>query len=243
MSRTSLEPVALLLSGGLDSAILLGQLLSQGRPVHPLYIQSGLHWQAAELLAVQKYLAALAAPRLQPLTVLELPLSDVYGDHWSVQGRGVPDEQTPDEAVYLPGRNLLLAVKPAIWCRLHGVEALALGVLGSNPFSDASDEFFRLVCATVKQAVGGRFEVLRPFAHLHKVDVMRLGAELPLELTFSCIDPHGSLHCGHCNKCAERKTAFAEAGLPDRTAYATASAPSSNGQPQRPHLSQPHKPR
>lgn len=243
MFDTSLEPVALLLSGGLDSAILLGQLLGQGRPVHPLYIQSGLHWQASELQAVQAFLAALASPRLHSLTVLELPLSDVYGQHWSVQGRGVPDERTSDEAVYLPGRNLLLTVKPAIWCRLHGVEALALGVLGSNPFSDASDEFFRLVCATVEQAVGGRFEILRPFAHLHKVDVMRLGAELPLELTFSCIDPQGPLHCGHCNKCAERKTAFAAAGLPDRTAYAAASAPPGNGQPQRSNVSQSPTPR
>ncbi len=243
MSQSSLEPVALLLSGGLDSAILLGQLLGHGRPVHPLYIQSGLHWQGAELQAVKTFLAALASPRLQPLTVLELPLSDVYGDHWSVQGRDVPDERTPDEAVYLPGRNLLLTVKPAIWCRLHGVEKLALGVLGSNPFSDASDEFFRLVCATVEQAVGGRLEILRPFAHLHKVDVMRLGAELPLEFTFSCIDPQGSLHCGHCNKCAERKTAFADAGLPDRTAYATSPAPAGNGQLQRLSVSQSHPPR
>lgn len=230
MSRPQNPPVALLLSGGLDSAILLGHLLSAGRSVQPLYIQSGLHWQAAELNAVQAFLNALPATGLASLTVLELPLGDVYGDHWSVQGRGVPNEQTPDEAVYLPGRNLLLAVKPAIWCRLHGVEALALGVLGSNPFSDASDAFFRLFTETVEQATGGRLEILRPFAHLHKADVMRLGAELPLELTFSCIDPCGPLHCGHCNKCAERKAAFAAAELADRTVYAAAEILATNGQ-------------
>jgi 7-cyano-7-deazaguanine synthase len=42
---------------------------------------------------------------------------------------------------------------------------------------------------------------------------------LPLELTFSCIRPAGERHCGSCNKCAERRQAFASAGLKDPTDY------------------------
>ena len=41
---------------------------------------------------------------------------------------------------------------------------------------------------------------------------MALGRGLPLELTFSCISPLRGLHCGHCNKCAERQAAFRDAG-------------------------------
>jgi 7-cyano-7-deazaguanine synthase len=41
-----------------------------------------------------------------------------------------------------------------------------------------------------------------------------------LELTFSCIDPQEGEHCGRCNKCAERRRAFATSGLVDRTTYA-----------------------
>ena len=37
---------------------------------------------------------------------------------------------------------------------------------------------------------------------------MELGRDMPLELTFSCIDPRDGLHCGRCNKCAERQEAF-----------------------------------
>ena len=55
----------------------------------------------------------------------------------------VPGSETPDEAVYLPGRNLLLTVKAAVWCRLREIETLALGCLGSNPFPDSTPEFFR----------------------------------------------------------------------------------------------------
>jgi 7-cyano-7-deazaguanine synthase len=62
--------------------------------------------------------------------------------------------------------------------------------------------------------------VERPFARLHKEDVVKLGAHLPLELTFTCNNPSGELHCGDCNKCAERQEGFAKAGVADPTTYA-----------------------
>jgi 7-cyano-7-deazaguanine synthase len=43
---------------------------------------------------------------------------------------------------------------------------------------------------------------------------------MPLECTFSCIDPVGDTHCGRCNKCAERRHAFQIAEIPDLTPYA-----------------------
>ncbi|HEY5599987.1 MAG TPA: 7-cyano-7-deazaguanine synthase, partial [Candidatus Manganitrophaceae bacterium] len=45
------------------------------------------------------------------------------------------------------------------------------------------------------------------------------GRGLPLELTFSCIAPKGRLHCGRCNKCAERIRAFRSSGFSDPTRY------------------------
>ena len=41
--------VGLLLSGGLDSSILLGHLLGKGRRVQPFYVRSHLLWEEAEL--------------------------------------------------------------------------------------------------------------------------------------------------------------------------------------------------
>ena len=134
--------IGLLLSGGLDSCILLGHLLEQGHRVQPLYVRSQLAWQCEELRAAQRFLAAVASPRLASLVLLDLPLADLYADHWSVTGAGVPDAASADDAVYLPGRNALLLLKPALWCRLHQIEQLALAVLASNPFSDATAEFF-----------------------------------------------------------------------------------------------------
>jgi 7-cyano-7-deazaguanine synthase len=49
--------------------------------------------------------------------------------------------------------------------------------------------------------------------------VIRRARELPLEHTFSCIAPIEGRHCGRCNKCAERRRAFAAAGVDDPTEY------------------------
>jgi 7-cyano-7-deazaguanine synthase len=208
------------LSGGLDSAILVGHLVRQGRRVQPFYIRTGLVWQAAELAACQRFLAAIASPRLAPLVVLELPLTDLYEGHWSLTGQHVPDRTSRDEAVYLPGRNVLLIVKAAVWCQLHGIEELALAPLGTSPFEDASAAFFADFEAALNRGAARTVRLLRPFGALSKRDVLRLGVGLPLELTCSCLAPNDGLHCGRCNKCAERQAAFHEAGLPDPTAYA-----------------------
>jgi 7-cyano-7-deazaguanine synthase len=212
--------LAILVSGGLDSAILLGEALSQHPVVHPVYIRSGLAWEAEEQQHLRHFLDAVASPALRPLTVLELTVKDLYGDHWSLTGSEVPGAHTPDDAVYLPGRNVLLLAKALIWCHLHGVSDLAIGVLQSNPFRDATPKFFTDFQAVVNEAVGGTVRIRRPYAGMNKREIMRRARGLPLTLTFSCINPAGGNHCGRCNKCAERREAFAAAGIRDATSYA-----------------------
>jgi len=212
--------IGLLVSGGLDSSILLAHLLALGRRVRPFYVQSGLIWQAVELRGLCRYLTALRRPTLEELVTLEMPLADVYGNHWSVNGRRVPDADSPDEAVFLPGRNALLVIKAALWCAHHGIEQLALAPLGSSPFADATPAFFDEFESAMNRAMLGNVRIVRPFAEYDKRQVMELGREFPLQWTFSCIHPARGLHCGRCNKCAERRGAFRMIGADDPTQYA-----------------------
>jgi 7-cyano-7-deazaguanine synthase len=213
------EGVAVLASGGLDSAVLVAELLRRGRPVHPIYLRFGLAWEPTEEAHLRRFLATLTSPAPEPLIVLDAPIASVYGVHWSVAGNAVPDEHSADEAVYLPGRNLLLLAQPSVWCALHGVHTLALGTLKGNPFPDSSREFFDEFGALVRRGLGHALEIVAPFAELTKSDVLELGRGLALERTFSCIDPQGGLHCGHCNKCAERRRAFSALRIDDITEY------------------------
>jgi 7-cyano-7-deazaguanine synthase len=214
------DPVAVLASGGVDSAVLVAEQARLGQVVHPVYIRFGLHWEGAEEAHLRRFLGTLDGGGVRPLSVMELPVADVYGAHWSLSGDGVPDETTADDSVYLPGRNLLLLVKTSVWCARHGVSRITLGTLQGNPFSDSTPQFFSGFATLSSMALGHDLRVDTPFAHLAKAEVLGLGRGLQLEHTFSCIAPVGQRHCGRCNKCAERRKGFAEAGLADRTAYA-----------------------
>lgn len=212
--------LAVLTSGGLDSAVLAADSARQGWAVHPLYIRFGLAWESTEEIYLRRFFDALPHSHLlHPLVVLDLPIADVYGAHWSVSGEEVPDDTTADSAVYLPGRNLLLLAKSSVWCTLQGVEAIALGTLKGNPFADSGREFLSLFGSLVQLGLDHPLEVMTPFADMTKAQVLELGRDLPLEHTISCIDPVDTRHCGRCNKCAERRNGFSQAGIEDRTAY------------------------
>jgi 7-cyano-7-deazaguanine synthase len=125
--------------------------------------------------------------------------------------------------VYLTGRNIVLLSKAAIYCAQHGLSRIALGPLAGNPFPDATPEFFGAMAHALSLGLAHRVAIETPFATMDKGDVIRLGIELgvPLALTLSCMNPQNGLHCGQCSKCRERRDGFADAGVPDPTAYAT----------------------
>jgi 7-cyano-7-deazaguanine synthase len=231
MSNLPSREAAVLVSGGIDSAVLASEMTRRFALVHPIYVRFGLRWEDAELSSLRDFLGRLGTSRLGPLVVLDEPVEDVYGDHWSLGGSSVPGEDSPDEAVYLPGRNVLLVSKAAVWCRRRGIETLALGCLASNPFTDSTPEFFRALEAALRQGLGSRIELIRPFERLAKSEVMRIGSALPIGSTFSCLNPVDGHHCGSCNKCGERRRAFRSVDQADPTRYAARSASAHRGIP------------
>jgi 7-cyano-7-deazaguanine synthase len=214
--------VCALVSGGLDSCVMLAALVRQYRKVHPVFIRQGLVWETAELRSLRRYLRA-ARIRHEPLAILHLPADDLYGEHWSTTGHKVPGATTPDEAVYLPGRNLMLLSKAAVFCALNKIDTIAIGSLSHNPFPDATPKFFRDFATAASEALGSRVKITTPFRALTKKEVVRRGHRLglPLHLSFSCISPRRGLHCGRCNKCAERQQAFRIARIADPTKCAS----------------------
>jgi len=198
---------------------MLAEMAKRYRQVFPVYVRQGLVWEETEIKALRRFLRAAKLKRVRPLTILELPARDIYGKHWSVTGQRAPGATSPDEAVYLPGRNLMLLSKATVFCALHKIPVIAVGSLRHNPFPDATQEFFRNFAATAGKALGFKFRVVAPFRTLTKLQVLRRGRELPLHLSFCCIAPQRGRHCGSCNKCAERRKAFRVAGIKDRTQY------------------------
>ncbi len=211
----------MLASGGLDSSVLLADLARAGRQVFPVYIRAGLRWERVELATLRKFIAALDRDNIAPVAVLDFPTLDIARDHWSVSGK-VPGYRASLASNYIPGRNLSLLTKAAMFCSRNRIGEIAMAPLESNPFPDARPEFFRAVERAVKLGMELPLRILTPFEGCEKSDVVRKGRALPLELTFSCANPRGTLHCGACTKCAERVDGFREAGIADPTRYAGA---------------------
>ena len=220
-------PTAVLFSGGLDSAVLLADEAARG-DVQPIYIGAGLAWESAERSMVAALLRSDALRgRTRELLALSVDMRDVYvATHWSVTGTP-PAYHTPDEDVYLPGRNIVLLAKAGVYCAAAGIDRLVLGTLAHNPFPDATPEFRLTMARALSLGLAHGLRVDAPYAEMSKADVIRRGAALgvPFGLTLSCMSPVPSpalpRHCGTCSKCRERHDGFIEAGVADPTEYDT----------------------
>lgn len=219
-----------LLSGGLDSAVLLAHEAERYH-VWPVYVSVGLAWEPLELAMLGHLLGHPGVPgAIEPLARAEFSMRDVYAPtHWAIRGTP-PAYDTPDEDVYLTGRNLVLIAKAGVIAAMRRARRVALGPLAGNPFPDARPAFFDAMARALSLGLDHEIEVVTPFLQWHKEDVIRRGLELgiPLELTLSCMNPvdRGAappLHCGQCSKCRERRDAFAAIGRSDPAHYAAAS--------------------
>ena len=171
--------------------------------VHPLYVSVGLAWEAAEIGDGRTAAggAGLSTDASAPLQRLHFTMRDVYPPtHWAIRGTP-PAYDTPDEDVYLTGRNLVLLAKAGTWCAQHRVSRIVLGPLAGNPFPDAT--------AGVLRGDGrrrcrwgwiGRSRSTRRIATCTRTEVIQRGVELgvPFELTLSCMNPARGAQVRRC---------------------------------------------
>jgi 7-cyano-7-deazaguanine synthase len=212
------KKMGVLFSGGLDSAALINYYLKKNHDVIPIYIRAGLPWESNELFWTRRFLRALHTKRVAPLLAIKLYLGDAYRHNWSQTGK-VPGAKSKDQAVFLPARNLTLLSRALLFLPPMNIYDIALATLDGNPFPDGRASYFKLLSRVFSLSIRKPFRIHSPFRSMKKSDVIRAGKELPLHLTFSCINPRNKVHCGRCNKCAERKRAFKQAGVEDKTFY------------------------
>ena len=133
---------AVLLSGGLDSAVLVADEAASG-DVQPIYVSVGLAWEAAERAIVARLLADARACRhdAQPLVSLSVDMRDVYAaTHWAAGPPPGVSHARRGRVSAGPQRRSCFG-KAAVYCAAAKIDRLVIGTLAHNPFPDATPAF------------------------------------------------------------------------------------------------------
>ena len=209
-----------LLSGGLDSAVLLARVLDAGVAAVAVSVDYGQR-HARELRAA----AAVAAHYGVPRDVVALPPALMSGS--ALTGSGpVPHGHYADESMrstVVPARNLVLLSLAAAVAVREGAAAVAYAAhAGDHAVSpDCRPGFVEAARQVLARCDYRPVSLLTPFVGWAKADVVAEGHRLgvPFAETWSCYEG-GKWHCGACGTCVERAEAFATARVPDPTRYA-----------------------
>jgi 7-cyano-7-deazaguanine synthase len=212
-----------LLGGGIESTLLVKQLLRSGVPVLPMHVRCGLRWEDCEALYIRRFCQANACAGLLPLVEIEAACAELLEGHWSVTGSRIPRAGDAPSSLEIPERNWTLldtvARRLPDLTELH----LVLGTTADNSYSDGTRGFFDGCERTLTAQLGKPVRIETPLIRADKSQVIRQADRETLALSFSCIDPQNDRHCGRCYKCGRRRAAFRKAGVDDPTIYANPS--------------------
>ncbi|MCC5834271.1 MAG: 7-cyano-7-deazaguanine synthase QueC [Opitutales bacterium] len=213
----------LVYSGGLDSTVLLYDLLAKGVETHALSIHYGQRHRR-ELDAAATICKELKVEH----QVLELPqLQALFGDS-SLTNTAIPVPSGHYAAenmksTVVPNRNMILLSLATSWAIALKADSVSYAAHSGDHtiYPDCRPEF----AETMNQAIGladwHALRLDRQFVDTSKADIVKLGIELgvPFDKTWSCYQG-GELHCGRCGTCLERREAFYLNGIKDPTVYA-----------------------
>ena len=228
--NASRKPAVVLVSGGMDSAVVLAIAREAGFDVHALSVRYGQR-HTSELDAASRVAAALGAVAHKTVTVdlrsiggssLTADIDVPTDDDGHEIGVGIP-------STYVPARNTIMLSVALGWSEVLGGTDLFCGVnaVDYSGYPDCRPEFIdgfeQLANLATKAGVeGSRFRVHAPLMRMSKADIVREGLRLGVDFaqTVSCYqaDADGRA-CRHCDACRLRAQGFAEAGVADPTRY------------------------
>lgn len=214
-----------IVSGGLDSVTMAHWLRRQGYALDILTFDYGQRHRK-EITFAQRCAEGLGA-RWQ-LVRMDFLADLLPGSSLTDPTVAVPDGHYAADNMRLtvvPNRNTILLAVAFAYAAAHGAQAVAYAAHGGDHYiyPDCRPEFVSAFAHMQRAALGEMWsiELLAPFLHLSKADIVRLGHQLGVDFaqTWSCYKGE-AVHCGRCGTCVERKEAFQKSGVPDPTVYA-----------------------
>lgn len=211
--------VVALCSGGLDSTVMLHQLLDRDFVISFAISFDYGQKHVNEILFAERSCKSLGIPLLR--TELKLPYSKIalMGD------AEIPDGHYTDESMtqtIVPNRNAIML--SIAWGVAVNIDAnyVAMAVHGGDHpiYPDCRRDFIGKVEEAFQSGTESNIKMLTPFVSVDKTEIVRVGNKLGVNFnrTWSCYKG-GAIHCGKCGTCTERKEAFELAEVSDPTFY------------------------
>lgn len=211
-----------LVSGGMDSVTALYWARQEHEVVGAVSFDYGSKHNHRELPLAAWHCAQMSVPH----DIIDLNFVDRhFASDLLKSGGEVPDGHYADENMkktVVPFRNgIMLAIACGI-AESRGAGALVIAAHAGDHtiYPDCREPFMQGMATAMREGTYARIELLRPFIHLDKAGIAKLGASLEVDhgKTWSCYKG-GELHCGKCGTCVERIEAFQLAGIDDPTVY------------------------
>ncbi|MFQ5940609.1 MAG: 7-cyano-7-deazaguanine synthase QueC [Nitrososphaerales archaeon] len=223
-----------IISGGADSACTAAHLKSNG---HDLYVITFYYGQRSK---TEMEKAKMIADHLH---VSEYKVVDIGFMKEFYAGSNVLTDNNssmPSEfnySIVVPIRNAIFLTIASAWAFSIGAEMVAYGAHKDDiNYPDCRPEFVKSINQTInlaendgiKEGVRKEIKIWCPaIDQMGKKDLLRIGYKLlgyKLFETWSCYNDGSKynnelLHCGKCESCMNRKKAFIEAGIEDKTKY------------------------
>ena len=221
------ESVIVLLSGGMDSVAAFYEAMSQHKVVAAISFDYGAKHNHKELpFAAHHCRKFNIEHRVIPLTFVgELFKSDLLKS-----GGAIPDghyeEQTMKSTV-VPFRNGIMLSIAAGFAESKDATGLVIAAHAGDHaiYPDCREDFMKAMADAIRLGTYKGIKLLRPFITMTKADIASRGQALGVDFarTWSCYKG-GTLHCGTCGTCVERREAFMVAGVADPTVYSSKDA-------------------
>lgn len=213
------EKCVVVLSGGPDSATVAYWAKNEGYDVY------GVTFKYGQIAVKEVEYAGHIAERLKiPLKTIDFSaLKDIFAGVTSLCDDSL--ELTPafSHPIIVPFRNAIFLATAVAYAVAIDATHIFYGAQGSDEanYPDCRRAFYQAFETAARLGTDTDIHIDAPFNELPKSAILKRGAELgvPFHLTWSCYR-NGSTHCGRCESCVNRRTAFQDAGLHDSTTYA-----------------------
>jgi len=221
-----METAIVLLSGGMDSLVCVGEAVKNHQEIYFLHLNYGQKTSERERQAFEEiarfYKIDASHCKIIDMTFLrQIGGSSLTDDRIEVktfqgESKGIPDS-------YVPFRNSIILSLAVSWAEVVGATKLYIGANDEDSpgYPDCRPNYYKAFNQLIKEGTKAlNIEILTPVISLKKKEIVNKGIDLkvPFHLSWSCYK-NSKTACGVCDSCSLRLRGFREAGIPDPIDY------------------------